>query len=129
MGMKHWKRFKDWWGRTPEKRGLDVGEIFFRLRVWQRCILVLICAITAYKFLAPVFAMNVGPHGAKLWNPDGTFNHAEWSIVENQSAGIVTLAIGGLLLMLRWLNLFQKGLIVIAMIGAFWMNVSTGTAT
>ena len=125
-----WQRFQDWRKvNVPAKRGLTIGEIFYRLAVWQRCLLMILCALTAYKFLAPVFAMNVGPHWTKLWNPDGSFNAAEWSIVENQSAGVVTLAVGALLIGLRQINYLQKALILAAMLGAIWMNLSTGTAT
>jgi len=125
-----WQKFQDWRKvNVYAKRGLTIGEIFYRLAVWQRCLLMILCALTAYKFLAPVFAMNVGPHWAKLWNPDGSFNPTEWSIVENQSAGVITLAVGALLVGLRQINYVQKALIIAAMCGAVWMNLSTGTAT
>jgi hypothetical protein len=125
--MRNW--FKNWRREAREKRGLDMGEIFYRLAWWQRAILVLGCLVIVYKFQAPVFAMNVGPHIAKLWNMDGTFNHAEWSIVENQSAGVFTLAIGALLIGLPKLNIVQRLLIIPAMVLAFWMNAGNGTET
>ena len=124
------QRFRDW--RTVNaysKRDLSVGEIFYRLAWWQRGILVFGCLAIIYKFQAPVFAMNVGPHIAKLWNTDGTFNYAEWSIVENQSAGVLTLAIGALLLGLPKLNIVQRLLIIPAMVLALWMNAGNGTET
>lgn len=124
------QRFRDW--RTVNaysKRDLSLGEIFYRLTWWQRAILVLGCLAIIYKFQAPVFAMNVGPHIAKLWNADGTFNYAEWSIVENQSAGVFTLAIGALLIGLPKLNIVQRALIIPAMLMAFWMNAGNGTET
>jgi hypothetical protein len=124
------QRFRDW--RTVNaysKSDLSLGEIFYRLAWWQRTLLVIGCLAIIYKFQAPVFAMNVGPHIAKLWNADGTFNHAEWSIVENQSAGVFTLAIGALLIGLPKLNIVQRALIIPAMLMAFWMNASNGTET
>ena len=125
-----WKGFQDWWTvNRHSKRGLSVGEVFYRLAWWQRAILVLGCLAIIYKFQAPVFAMNVGPHIAKLWNADGTFNYAEWSIVENQSAGVFTLAIGALLIGLPKLNIVQRLLIIPAMVLAFWMNAGNGTET
>ena len=124
------QRFRDWQTvNAYSKRELSVGEIFYRLAWWQRGILVFGCLAIIYKFQAPVFAMNVGPHLAKLWNTDGTFNYAEWSIVENQSAGVLTLAIGALLIGLPKLNIVQRLLIIPAMVLALWMNAGNGTET
>jgi len=52
--------------------------------------------------------MNVGPHFAKVLNPDWSINWAEWSIAENQSAGIAAMAFGSTLLFIRQIPLIQK---------------------
>ena len=35
-----WRRFKNWRLNFPAKCGLDAGEVFYRLAVWQRVLFV-----------------------------------------------------------------------------------------
>jgi hypothetical protein len=121
-----WQKLKAWRTEASAKRNLSVGEVFYRLNGWQRALLVLLCALTVYKFMAPMLVLNVIPHYLHIFNADGSINATEWQLAENQSAGIIGILIGGALLALRQVTLFQRALIIAGIAAAFFMNAQNG---
>ena len=96
--MRPWEAFKAWRTGVGEKRRLDIRETFRRLPAWARCLLIVGWIAIPWKFFAPVIAMNVAPHYAHAIGPDWAVNWEEWTIAENQWAGIIALATIGVLL-------------------------------
>jgi hypothetical protein len=127
--MRLWQAFQVWRDGIAEKRRLDVRETFRRLPLWARCALILCWIVTLWKFFAPVIALNVAPHFAHAIGPDWSIDWNEWQVAETQLAGIIALAVVGLLLALPQIPFVMKPVIIVAAIFGYGMNLQNGTAT
>ena len=92
-----WRRFKNWRLNSPAKCGLDAGEVFYRLAVWQRVLLVTLCAAAYVICVQPTFSANVAPHFVAIIGPDGHLNVGELVETLKLSAFVLLLTVSTIL--------------------------------
>jgi len=93
-----WQRFQDWRKvNVYAKRGLDAGEVFYRLAIWQRTLLVILCAIAYVICVQPTFSANVAPHFVAIISPNGHFNVGEFVETLKLSAFVLLLTVSTIL--------------------------------
>jgi len=93
-----WQRFQDWRNvNVHAKRDLDAGEVFYRLAVWQRVLLVILCAAAYVICVQPTFSANVAPHFVAIIGPDGHFNVGELVETLKLSAFVLLLTVSTIL--------------------------------
>jgi hypothetical protein len=127
---RQWQRFKDWWAvNRYSKRGLSVGEVFFRLAVWQRWILIVCCLLIAALWISPVYCVSVLPHWYKLHKADGSFDVHEFSLAVGLTGTVFFLAIYEFIWKSRDVTFFWKAGGLLTVVLCVWTNVGTGTVT
>jgi len=93
-----WQRFQDWRKvNVYAKRGLDAGEVFYRLARWQRALLVILCAAAYVICVQPTFSANVAPHFVRIIDADGHFNVGELVETLKLSAFVLLLTVSTIL--------------------------------
>ncbi len=93
-----WQRFQDWRKvNVHAKRGLDAGEVFYRLAVWQRILLVTFCAAAYVVCVQPTFSANVAPHFVLIIDKDGHLNVGEFVETLKLSAFVLLLTVSTIL--------------------------------
>ena len=83
--------------KFPAKCGLDAGEVFYRLAVWQRVLLVTLCAAAYVICVQPTFSANVAPHFVAIIGPDGHLNVGELVETLKLSAFVLLLTVSTIL--------------------------------
>jgi hypothetical protein len=79
VSMKLWRTLKRWRkeapavGSPPEFR----LETWYRLKGWQKLLLVILCVLAYVLCVGPTFSSNVLPHMLASLNPDGSLNGGE----------------------------------------------------
>ena len=128
---KSWRqRFRDWWTVNRfSKRGLSVGEVFYRLAVWQRWILMIGCFLIAVFWISMPYSVSVMPHWLRVRNADGTFNAGELSTAIGLTGTVVYMALYEFILKSKDVSWLWKicGAFTVAL--CIWTNSGTGTAT
>ena len=125
-----WQRFREWWTvNRHAKRGLTVGEVFYRLAGWQRWILIVGCLLIAAFWISMPYSVSVMPHWFKLRNADGTFNAGELSTAIGLTGTVFYMALYEFILKSKDVSLIMKigGAALVAL--CMWTNSGTGTAT
>ena len=97
------RRFKDWKTGVPTKRGLDVGEIFYRLNTWQRVLLVVLSAAAYSLIMSGVFSAKVVPHYKLIFGADGSINPGELTASLTLTASVLCLSAIPLFWKAKWL--------------------------
>ena len=121
-------RVRNWWDRTPDKRGLDVGEVFYRLSGSQRFLLVILCAAAYCLFVGGVFTSNVLPHYKAIINADGSINAGEITSSLTLTAGVLGLTSIPLILKLP-ISLFSKLGIIVTSVFIIASNITNACGT
>ena len=112
-----WKRplewLKDWKTNASSKRGLDVGEIFYRLNTVQRLALVILSAAAYSLIMSGVFSANVVPHYKAIFGADGGINPGELTASLTLTASVLCLSAIPLFWKATWLPWGSKVLMVV----------------
>ena len=131
MDLKAWgQRFRDWWTvNRHAKRGLDIGEIFYRLANWQRWIAIVGCLLIAAFWISMPYSVSVMPHWLKLHNSDGTINPGEFSLAIGLTGTIAYMALFEFIWKSKDVSWLWKGCGIVTVALCIWTNSGTGTAT
>jgi hypothetical protein len=127
---RQWQRFRDWWTvNRHSKRGLGVGEVFYRLAVWQRWILILGCFGIAAFWVSMPFSASILPHWFQLYNADGSLNGHELRLIIGLTGTVIYMALFEFIWKSKDVSLFFKvgGIFLCAL--CLWTNFGTGTTT
>jgi len=124
-----WQRLKDWRINVPSKRGLDVGEIFYRLSTWQRLLLVILSAAAYSLIMSGVFSANVVPHYKAIFGADGGINPGELTASLTLTASVICLSAIPLFWKAKWLPWGSKVLMVVTGLFILFTNLTNAVGT
>jgi len=124
-----WQRLKDWRINVPSKRGLDVGEIFYRLSTGQRLLLVILSLAAYSLMMSGVFSANVVPHYKAIFGADGGINPGELTASLTLTASVLCLSAIPLFWKAEWLPLGSKVLMVITGLFILFTNLTNAVGT